>query len=237
MCHLQELYTRYKGKGLVVLGINPSDDKKIALEMLRDNGATFPNIIDPSQHAQDVCDEDYAQTAFPASYVIDRNGMLLATWEGYDEGEPAAMQALQSIDGELGETVREECKARAVASSEAVTVAATRLFEAIRTADYDHRWLRTTDWRWFPSADVAYEPDAARVGWVRWVCKKFQANSITEVRLGKVFAGPTSLPTVHFTLQLKDGEVIEGDLPFNWDSQKRQWVGWKGLDWHLPKDP
>ena len=39
MRHLQELHTQYKDKGLVILGFNPSDDKQIALDMLRENGA------------------------------------------------------------------------------------------------------------------------------------------------------------------------------------------------------
>jgi glutathione peroxidase-family protein len=57
MCHLQELYTKYKSKGLVVLGFDASDDKKIALQLLRENGATFPNILDSSDAAQKVCFE------------------------------------------------------------------------------------------------------------------------------------------------------------------------------------
>ena len=35
MCHLQELYAKYKNKGLVVLGLDPADDKKIGLGLLR----------------------------------------------------------------------------------------------------------------------------------------------------------------------------------------------------------
>ena len=74
-------------------------------------------------------------------------------------------------------------------------------------------------------------------GWVRWVCRKFKANPITEVRLGNVFAGPDGAPTVHFELHLKGGEVLQGDLPFHWDSERRQWIGWQGLDWHMHLPP
>ena len=42
---------QYKDKGLVVLGFDCADDKQIALEMLRDNGVTFPNIVDSSDAA------------------------------------------------------------------------------------------------------------------------------------------------------------------------------------------
>jgi hypothetical protein len=30
---------------------------------------------------------------------------------------------------------------------------------------------------------------------------------------------------------------IKGDLPFHYDSEKKQWIGWEGLDWHLQKKP
>ena len=55
MCHLQELYVKYKSKGLVILGFDAADDKKIALDMSVENGATFPNIIDSSETAEKVC--------------------------------------------------------------------------------------------------------------------------------------------------------------------------------------
>ena len=49
-CHLQELYAKYH-PGLVILGLNVSDDRKVALDMLRSNGVTFPNILDDSPAA------------------------------------------------------------------------------------------------------------------------------------------------------------------------------------------
>ena len=52
-----------------------------------------------------------------------------------------------------------------------------------------------------------------RPGWVRWVCQKFKANPITDVQLGKVFAGPRQADGP-FRVALKDGEILQGDLPF-----------------------
>jgi hypothetical protein len=72
-------------------------------------------------------------------------------------------------------------------------------------------------------------------GWVRWVCKKFKANPIVDVKLGNVFANAGGEPTVHFELRLKDGEILDGDLPFyfmKWCPGGKQWVGQGGLDWH-----
>ncbi len=71
---------------------------------------------------------------------------------------------------------------------------------------------------------------------MRWVCKRFKANPITDVRLGNVFASPSGTPTVPFELRLKDGAVLRGDLPFHfmaWGPGGKQWIGEGGLDWHL----
>jgi hypothetical protein len=237
MCHLQELYAKYKDKGLVILGCDPADDKKIALELLRENGVTFPNIIDNSEDAERITEKVYALSGWPSSYIIDRDGKVVDAWPGYDEGEPRAIAALQKTGGELAEAVRDDANAKVMKSADDVAAAARRLFDAIRAADYEHNWLGNTDWKYFPAKDVSYEPDRNRSGWVRWVCTKFKTNPIAEVQIGKVFANPNGRPTVHFELKLKDGEILQGDLPFTGNSDKKLWTGQGGLDWHLQKEP
>jgi hypothetical protein len=71
MCHLQQLHEKYSGKDLVILGFNCSDDRKIALEFLRENGATFPTILDSSPAAVKVAGSDYKLSGVPLNYVID----------------------------------------------------------------------------------------------------------------------------------------------------------------------
>ncbi len=184
---------------------------------------------------EDSSEELYPLAAWPTSYIIDRDGKVVEAWIGYDEGEPQAIAALQKTGGELAEAVRRDASAKVAKSASDVAAAAQRLFEAIRAADYGHEWLGTADWKHFPAKEAGYDPDHNRLGWVRWMCAKFKANPVTDVRLGKVFANPGGLPTVHFELKLKDGEVLQGDLPFQWNSAKKQWVGQAGLDWHLRK--
>jgi peroxiredoxin/outer membrane lipoprotein-sorting protein len=111
MCHLQELYAKYKDKGLVVLGFDASDDKKIALEMLRENGATFPNIIDSSDAAQKVCFREYqhsGRSAVPMSYIIDRDGTIVDAWYGGEEEHPRALETLIKMGGDLADAIRQE---------------------------------------------------------------------------------------------------------------------------------
>lgn len=119
MCHLQKLYAKFNTKGLVVLGLNVSDDKKIALEMMADNNVTFPNILDSSDAATKVVFLDYQHgcgSAVPLSYIIDREGKIVAGWYGFEEGEPKALAAFQKVGGELAKDVRQAMTGKATNS-------------------------------------------------------------------------------------------------------------------------
>jgi hypothetical protein len=135
MCHLQRLYASYQSKGLVILGFDASDDKKIAMEMLQANGVTFPNIIDSSAAAHKVCFQQYQRgcgSAVPMSYLIDREGKVLAAWYGYEKGHLQAMAALKKAGGELGEAVRCDGSKWGVQSPEEIRASTKRLFDAVR---------------------------------------------------------------------------------------------------------
>jgi hypothetical protein len=238
MCHLQDLYAKYKDKGLVILGFNCADDKKIALDMMRENGATFPSVLDSSDAAVKSQFQDYRATGVPLNYIIDRNGKIVDAWYGGGTEHPKAMAAFKKLGGELGEAIRRDADAAAAKAAPEVIAAAQRLFQVLRDADYDHDGISTRDWKHQPAKEINYNPDRNDRGWVRWVCNKFKKNPISDVRLGNVFANPGGTPTIHFALHLKDGEILEGDLPFqfiDWGSAGKQWVGQGGLDWHLRK--
>ena len=95
MCHLQTLHEMYGDKGLVILGFNSSDDKKIAMEFLRENSATFPTILDSSDAARRVGFSDYRASGVPLNYIIDRQGKIVDAWYGYEEGHKRALAALE----------------------------------------------------------------------------------------------------------------------------------------------
>jgi peroxiredoxin len=97
MCHLQDLYDKYQNKNLVILGFNASDDKKIALEMMRENGVTFPNILDASEAAEKISFTAYRASGVPLNYIIDPEGKIVDAWYGYEEGHPRAKAALQKL--------------------------------------------------------------------------------------------------------------------------------------------
>jgi len=95
MCHLQKLYEKYKDKGMVILGFNCVDKKQIALEFIRENSATFPNILDLSDDAIGVGIVLYKGSTIPLNYIIDREGKVVDAWYGYEKDHKRALTALE----------------------------------------------------------------------------------------------------------------------------------------------
>ncbi len=81
------MYERYHDKGLVVLGVNVADSRKIALDYLKENKVTFPIILDISPAAREAMNRYLALPdlgADPMTYVIGRDGKIVDGWFGYD---------------------------------------------------------------------------------------------------------------------------------------------------------
>jgi peroxiredoxin/outer membrane lipoprotein-sorting protein len=87
MPHLQALSEKYKDKGLVILGFNCVDDKRIARNFMRENSVTFPNILDSSNAAEKMIFDGYRNRSgtVPLSYIIDARGKVVDAWSGYEE--------------------------------------------------------------------------------------------------------------------------------------------------------
>jgi len=101
MRHLQKLYEKYRNKDVVILGFNCADNRKIALDFLQDNSATFPNILDTSGAAIKVAFDDYKMGGVPLNYIIDREGKIVDAWYGYEEGHKRAIEALEKAGAKL----------------------------------------------------------------------------------------------------------------------------------------
>ncbi len=88
---------KYQKRGLVVLGVNTADDRKIALDYLKANEATFPNILDASDEANRAVREyeTLGMSAVPMTYVIGRDGKIVDAWYGYEASH--AKEALKKL--------------------------------------------------------------------------------------------------------------------------------------------
>ena len=67
----------------------------------------------------------------------------------------------------------------------------------------------------------------------QWIKETFSKNPIVSVKLGAVFIDESERPAVPYKLTLKDGTILEGVLPFQYDAGNKHWYGVEGIDWHL----
>ena len=81
MPHLQDLYDKYKEDGLLVYGINNEKDVTLPAAFLEENGYTFPTL----KNATEVFGL-YNVRGIPATYVIDREGYIIAFVSGFRPG-------------------------------------------------------------------------------------------------------------------------------------------------------
>lgn len=98
--HIERLHQQYKDKGLIVLGFNCSDDKAIALDFLKENQATFPNIIDATSAAGEVCFARYqspGRAGVPLTYIVDQKGTVADVWYGFDGDRARTIATLEKL--------------------------------------------------------------------------------------------------------------------------------------------
>ncbi len=104
MSSLQELYEKYKDQDMVVVGFNCWDDEQIALDFIRENSVTFPNILDSSYATRKLVFDGYNNRTqeVPLSYIIDREGKVADAWFGYEKGHKRAIAVLDKLGVILG---------------------------------------------------------------------------------------------------------------------------------------
>ena len=70
---LQRTYERYRGRGLVVLGVDVEDFRKDARHFVRRYGLTYPNVRDVKKETIGK----WGVTGYPETFFVDRNGRLV----------------------------------------------------------------------------------------------------------------------------------------------------------------
>jgi thiol-disulfide isomerase/thioredoxin len=85
---MNALHARYRGEGLAIVAINVDKRRADAERFLRDVPATFPVVFD----AQGGAPEAYDVKGMPSSYLIDRQGVVVAIEEGFHDDRRAAIE-------------------------------------------------------------------------------------------------------------------------------------------------
>lgn len=83
-----EMQSRYAGKGLVIVAVNVDRDAADARRFLEQIPAAFTIAYDPEGKTA----EALALKGMPTSFLIDRQGEIVATHVGFRESRKAAME-------------------------------------------------------------------------------------------------------------------------------------------------
>ncbi|HVW36483.1 MAG TPA: redoxin domain-containing protein [Pirellulales bacterium] len=82
---LQRMHLRFKDAGLVLVGVNVTDDRKRLSKFLDDRNVSYLNILDKSDAAQQAYDRDYGVGAVPMHCLIGADGAVIDVWVGNSE--------------------------------------------------------------------------------------------------------------------------------------------------------
>lgn len=85
---MEAMYRTYGGDGLLIVGFNTTDDKKIVQDALKQNEVTFPNILDYTGEASKIQFEIYqkpGRAAVPLCYLIGGDGKIIHACYDFDE--------------------------------------------------------------------------------------------------------------------------------------------------------
>ena len=91
---MNRLYQEFKGKGLVVVAVNVKDKRADALAFVKKLKITYPIMMDPEGEVGLL----YGAFGMPATYLIDRKGMVLARmWGPADWYSPGARKLIAAL--------------------------------------------------------------------------------------------------------------------------------------------
>lgn len=93
---LNKVYNDLKDKGVNVVGISVDDDIKDAQEFVKKYSVPFPNAFAGTESGMDVV-EQYGVEGVPATYVLDKDGVVKAVLVG-----TASEEALKAELAKLG---------------------------------------------------------------------------------------------------------------------------------------
>ncbi|HWU42028.1 MAG TPA: TlpA disulfide reductase family protein, partial [Bdellovibrio sp.] len=86
--HYEKLYQKYKGKGLVILGINEDDDMKDRDAFLKAHPLSFPVFFDKEKKMANA----FGVAALPTLFVFDKNLKATDLFRGFDEKKTASLE-------------------------------------------------------------------------------------------------------------------------------------------------
>ncbi len=91
---MDKLYREFKDRGFEVVAVNVKDKREDALKFLKELKITYPVGMDPAGEVGLL----YGAWGLPATYLIDRKGLILARmWGDADWYSPAARNLIKAL--------------------------------------------------------------------------------------------------------------------------------------------
>src|SRR5262249_18002709 len=95
--YLEEVWLKNRSRGLTIVGLDAKDFRVDAMRFARGYGLTFPLVYDGPG---DVI-ANYGVTGFPETFVIDRDGRVVAFFAGAVDGEDERAKLDSAIEDAL----------------------------------------------------------------------------------------------------------------------------------------
>jgi peroxiredoxin len=96
MPDLQRLQEKFEKKGFTVVGIAVESEAEKIKELIKNKNLTYLMLID----SQGKCSRNYKVRGLPTSYLIDKEGNIVAVHEGYSES------FAQTLEKEISELLK-----------------------------------------------------------------------------------------------------------------------------------
>jgi thiol-disulfide isomerase/thioredoxin len=94
MPSIESLYNKYSDKGLEILAVNCSEDQATVRSFMKNEGFTFPALLDLDGRVS----LNYGVQSIPTTFLIDRDGMIVLRLVGsIDWDTPKIHAALESL--------------------------------------------------------------------------------------------------------------------------------------------
>jgi len=95
---LQSLYANRSGEGFLIVGVSmdTGDAREQVASFVREFGVTYPILVDPQTRGMDL----YRVLGLPASFLVDRNGIL--RWSRFGPVSETDRDFLDALNDLLG---------------------------------------------------------------------------------------------------------------------------------------
>jgi peroxiredoxin len=88
---LEPLWQKYREHGLQVIAIESERDTERALEFIAENDLSY-HLLEDSEGDDNVVASKLEIYGFPTSYLVDREGRILYSHIGFEEGDEVQME-------------------------------------------------------------------------------------------------------------------------------------------------